>query len=48
VDGVETYGEGINDLIWHPELPLAHYNGSYTGVVSEDYTFVSGDIPADW
>lgn len=48
IDGAETYGEGMNDMIWHPKLPLARYNGSYTGVAGGDYTFVSGDIPTDW
>lgn len=48
VDGGETYGEGMTDVVWHPSIPVSGYNGSYTGTATSGYTFTSGDVPAEW
>jgi|GEM_PF-912970 hypothetical protein len=51
VDGGETYGEGINDVVWYPQMPVSRYNGSYTGTGAGGYggyVYDASDLPADW
>lgn len=48
LDGGETYGEGINDMIWHPAMPCSEYNGSYTGTAGGPYHYDASDRPCDW
>lgn len=48
VDGVEQYGESGLDVIWHPDVSVDAYNGSYTGTVGSAYTFSAKDYPSGW
>jgi hypothetical protein len=47
-DGGETYGEGLSDVIWHPDSSVSSYNGSYTSRPGGGFDYDSSDIPADW
>ena len=48
VDDIENYGEGGNDVIWHPAVTPDSYSGSYTGAAGGACSFVRGDFPPDW
>ncbi len=48
IDGEQNYGDGGNDMIWHPSGSVSLYNGSYTGKPGLPHKFVSGDYPEGW
>lgn len=51
VEGGESYGERLGDMIWHPEKSCSSYNGLYRGTVvyaPEKYDFIAGEIPESW
>lgn len=49
-DGDETYGEGGNDMIWHPRKSYTEYSGCYTGDPSDPTVrhFSVGEFPDSW
>ncbi|MFV0396273.1 MAG: pilus assembly protein TadG-related protein [Coprobacillaceae bacterium] len=48
LDGGQAFGEGLNDVIWHPSKTVAEYNGLYFKDVTGAYSFVVGEKPSDW
>lgn len=48
LDGGEKVGDRGNDVVWHPDVPPASYNGSYTSREGGGHIFAPGDIPAEW
>ena len=48
INGGETYGEGLNDVVWYPQLAVDDYNGSYTSTSGGGYIYDAADKPADW
>ena len=48
LDGGETYGEGLSDVVWYPPLSAASYNGSYTSQPGGGYIYDGADLPSSW
>lgn len=48
VDGEENYGDGGNDVIWHPNTNVSTYNGLYSGKVGSFHNFTPGVFPNGW
>lgn len=51
VEGGESYGERIDDMIWHSSIPSNMYSGTYTGTdpkQPEVYAFTQGAFPKSW
>ncbi|WHH57947.1 Tad domain-containing protein [Petroclostridium sp. X23] len=48
LDGGETYGESLKDMIWYSPIAVSSYNGSYTSQFGGGYVYDNHDIPADW
>ncbi|WP_134220042.1 Tad domain-containing protein [Pelotomaculum sp. FP] len=48
LDGRETYGEGGDDVVWHPPIQVTEYNGSYTSKSGGGYVYNNHDFPTNW
>lgn len=54
LDGGESYGDGLTDVIWHPSKDISEYNGIYSGNMEMDSSdpkynsFEKDTLPGGW